>query len=1182
MTAAAAGRRARDFSGAVILSFVALALVQPASAQARGQSCFDRLSGGRPPLQLQWRQRGSAVERKEIPPAWRGRPLWVRVEKEDVEVGVQALNSSGASVVRSDGPVERSGTEYLYLPVRIGAVTLVITGEEPAHLDGSVRVTFLSDEGPSAIRGTLDCDAALRQWAEGDLAYAHGRAITLGRISADAGVARAAFETAAKAYMGAREALPGPGHTSERGQLELALAALSYYSLKDWSASARWAQTAADSFAETHESYRRARAQAMEAAAWIELATESAAGGHTVETPLPARTRFSAARELLGRLSEFHATRHEDYDRALQVNNIGLAFFDEARFEPAIPYFSQAQREFERLGDATRAAGALQNIALCDWGLGRLSTALTKFDRALELMPAATRPNVYLMTLNNSGLAHHAAGRFDESLRLQTQALDLATRIQSDQGRERSEYGLGVTYYAIGDRELAGDFLRRGLEISTPELDARTRVALLRALAQIEYETGHLPEAVRHDSEALRLASASSARARILLRLAADYAAQGDAAASRRILDELIAHPPNHDELVRAEARVQRGRLLHAAGANQLAEEDLTLGIQTLDRLDSLADRFEARVELARVYAAQGRNEEALAVLRRALEYSREIRGQTANPEYRASIVHALRPAVSLEVDLLHNELTALLEPGRLDAARALAEESLAAVDQDRALGFEAWRAEYFEQHSNTELAHLLSTSSALYRDMAERRYQLAVREDRGGMDDPRARSLREDIARLRVRLGLITSEIARRSGGVDESTSYRSLMSSVPAIEGALEPGQAIVEYWLGASHAYAWVIRNNGTEWFELRPTRDIDRAARALHTAMHSAATVAARREACLELYRLVFAPLSPALDGVEDLILIPDGSLHYVPFAALRDPQVSDRPWLVQRFDLSIAPSLRFLPKSTAASGSIQDAEVSRALIVADPIYAANDPRLGGESKVTAQSHPVQGDEELRGAQDLSQLARLESSAREASQIGALFGAERVDLLHGAGATRDAVLARDLARYRFIHIASHGVIDSEIPQLSALILGRYGSSGPVTDPYLRAADLLTRTFHAEAVVLSACDTALGKEYASEGLVGLRYAALARGAQAVVASLWPVSDVIAARLMTRMYRGILTTDETRPMQTPVARPEVAHALASAMREELVGAPGLDPALWAPFTVYVAGDWSSVVVRN
>jgi len=1165
------GRLARRF---VVLAV--LAMVDTVHARASSSDgCFDRLSDGYLSPQAEWRQRGSSAERREIPPEFRGRPLLVRVEEEGVNLAVQVLDARDTQLAQSDSPVERSGSQYLFVPAGTDGLTLVATADEPAGVKGLVRVTFLSPDTLAVDAGRQDCFAALHKWAEGDMAYARGRAVTFGRVSADKGVARDAFEAASSAYRAALKAVEASRQASERGQLELALAALAYYGLKDWSGSESWAKAAASTFADTHEPYRQARAEAIEAAAWIELATKSAAFGQSAQTPSPAKNQLSEARALLLHLAEFHANRHEGYDHALQINNVGLAFLYEGRFEPAIPYFSQASREFEALGDPTRAALALQNIALCDWGAGRLSAALTKFDRALELMSATARPNLYLIALSNSGVAHYAAGHFDESLRLQTQALELATRLQSDLGRERSDYGLGVTYYAIGDRAFAADFLRRGLEIATPDLDARTRVAMLRALAQIEYETGHPDEASQHDSEALRLASASPARARILLRLAQDYLAQGDAPAARRILDELISHPPNRDELVRAMARVQRGHLRHTAGSNSLAEGDLMSGIHALDRLDALGERFDARLELARVYADEGRSSNALRVLRQALQSSREVRAQTANPEYRASIVSSLRPAVSLQVDLLYSEFSALMRDGRDSAAQTVAAQAINAVDRERALGFQEWRAEYFEQHSDTELAHLLTSSAVLYRDMAERRYQLAVREDRAGTDDSRARTLREDIARLRAEQGVINSEIARRSGGVDGSSQIPPEGASAN-IGPTLEPGQAAVEYWVGPSHAYACVLKQGSIDWVELPPTREIEHAARSVYEVMHSSATSTARREACVTLYRLVFEPLRSGLDGVTELTFIPDGPLHYVPFSALRESGSGDRAYLVQTYDLSIAPALRFLPRRAAEADPLERAPgANKVLIVADPIYSHDDPRVDARGEATIQAHPVRNDQaELRSAVSATGLARLESSAREASQISALFGRERVELLQGADATRDAVLAKDLGGYQFIHLASHGVVDSEVPQLSALILGTYGRRGPVTDPYLRAGDLLTRTFHARAVVLSACDTALGKEYGTEGLVGLRYAALARGAQAVVASLWPVSDGMGARLMTEMYQGILASDGAGPAGSHADGREVARALGAAMRKELARAPGLDPGLWAPFSVYVGGD--------
>ena len=1169
LTGPAHSRCAVCLSAAVIIAG-AFAAPADASPPPQRRGCLNDRAFGHLVAESRWTQHGASVERRELPAAPSGYPLLVRVEEDGVDVEVEVLDRSGSVVARADSPVDRSAVQFAYLPAGSAGASLLVKAKEPKGLEGTVRVAFLAADAAAAPEGSMDCVIALPKWADGDMSYARGREVTFGRATAEAGTAHAAFEAAGRDYTLAREALQGPGHASERGLLELNLSALAYYGLKDWNGSASWAAKASATFAATHDTYQRARAQALQAAAWIELATQAATVEETARTPRPAHARFTEARALLATLARLHAARHESYDRALQVNNIGLTYTYESRFEAAIPYYLRAQRSFDDLGDTNHSALALQNIGYCEWGLGRLSAALLKLDRAVDLLASMERPSLYLIALNNDGLAHYEAGRLDEALRLETLALDLATRLQSDQARARSDFGIGVTYYAIGDRGLAAEFLRRGLDIATPGLDARLRVDTLRALAQIESETGRLQDAINHDSEALRLASASWSRAHILLHLAQQYAGRGDDAGSRRILDELISHPPNHDELVRAEARVQRARLYHADRSYRPAQTDLLGAIETFDRLDALAERFDARVELARVYADQGLSAPALTMLRQAFRYSREIRAQTANPEYRTSISQSLRPALSLELDLLRARFGTLTKQGHLEAAQALAQESLSAVDGERAAGFEAWRAEYLEQHSDKELAHLLSSSSTLYRDMAERRFELTVREDRSGTEDHRAQALRDDIARLRAQLGVITAEVARRS-----QRAGSSLSDGVELTGGAgrmFPSGRGLIEYWLGSPHAYAWVLKEGSVDWIELPASGDIERAARNLHAVMRAPATAAARREACTELYRLALAPLGSALVGVRELIIVPDGSLHYAPFSALRDPTRSDRPYLVQTVTVSEAPALRFLPSRAPTAAA--DKAAARMLLVADPIYAASDPRLGEANHGAALATSLKGDREvLRGTGGAQELVRLASSAREASEIRALLGAQNVDLLQGEDATREAVLSKDLTRYRFIHIASHGLIDAEIPELSALILGTHGRGGLVSDPYLRAADFLTKTFHAQAIVLSACDTALGKEYGSEGLVGLRYAALARGAHAVVASLWPVSDGTAATLMANMYRGLMAADGPGAAHPRTDGLQVARALSAAMREELERAPELDPALWAPFTVYLAG---------
>ncbi len=168
-----------------------------------------------------------------------------------------------------------------------------------------------------------------------------------------------------------------------------------------------------------------------------------------------------------------------------------------------------------------------------------------------------------------------------------------------------------------------------------------------------------------------------------------------------------------------------------------------------------------------------------------------------------------------------------------------------------------------------------------------------------------------------------------------------------------------------------------------------------------------------------------------------------------------------------------------------------------LLVADPVYRADDPAMQRSARTRPaetgriHEHPSHARRRAR-IPARPGTARLERARVRAHPSAAR--SRRVDVLEGFDATRANVLGHDLSGYRFIHIASHGIIDLEIPQLSSLILGAWDRNGRVTDQYVRAGDLMGLTLDAEVVVLSACDTALGRDLAGEGLIGLRYAALA----------------------------------------------------------------------------------------
>lgn len=191
-----------------------------------------------------------------------------------------------------------------------------------------------------------------------------------------------------------------------------------------------------------------------------------------------------------------------------------------------------------------------------------------------------------------------------------------------------------------------------------------------------------------------------------------------------------------------------------------------------------------------------------------------------------------------------------------------------------------------------------------------------------------------------------------------------------------------------------------------------------------------------------------------------------------------------------------------------------------------------------------------------------LARLPFTRQEALAIAALVPAEHRLEATGFRASRTTVMSGDLARYRLVHFATHGFLNSGQPALSGLVLSLLDQDGNEQDGFLRLNDIYNLRLRADVVVLSACQTALGKEIRGEGMVGLTRGFMYAGARRVVASLWQVNDSATAELMKRFYEGMLV-DRLTP----------AAALRRAQRQLAAVPRWSSPYFWAPFVLQ--GEW-------
>ncbi|MBV8909398.1 MAG: tetratricopeptide repeat protein, partial [Gammaproteobacteria bacterium] len=608
-------RRKHPLAGRRLIAVMALAgCALPAFAT--GLSCTDtRAVHAVAESTLKTRGVVPATVRLRVVP---GKAYLLEVQERDKDALVELLDSQNRLMARADHPERRTGTRRMIVTAPAPAIVVRVIGKEPAGMTGTATARLFDLE---ALRKRPDCLAALTALANADADYASAEDISAGRSSLSPARTRDVFLKAAAGYEAAEGALRPAADRRLRGEAALAVAAVEYSGLQDWAKAAQWAEKAAG-LLEPDDPYRRARAEGLLAASWIEILQTPSAGPPVPGEATPPADLLARARKLLERLRRFHQARGEEYDAALQLTYITNTYSYEERYRECLTAASAASRGFGAIHETLRRAQAWHNESVCLWGLGRLPEARRGFERALRYISPEPYPTIYVLAVTNTALVDFALGEFDESLRLYDRALAFAEKIQSRRSEAYCLYGIGMNYYALGDRERAQKFLERSLAIRTVTLDRRGRLASLRALAPVYVDLGAVDKALAADQEALSLAVAPSTIARLEVQLAAHTAAAGRFGEAKAQLDRVISGGGRSDPTIEAEALLERALLLRQAGLPQQALSDLAAARPALHAFGNVTKEFEADLELARTLRMTGQPGAALQAVDRALGYA--------------------------------------------------------------------------------------------------------------------------------------------------------------------------------------------------------------------------------------------------------------------------------------------------------------------------------------------------------------------------------------------------------------------------------------------------------------------------------------------------------------------------------------------------------------------------------
>lgn len=794
---------------------------------------------------------------------------------------------------------------------------------------------------------------------------------------------------------------------------------------------------------------------------------------------------------------------------AITLDNVGAVYNRLGEHQLALDHHLRALASFRALGRHRDEAVALNNLAWLWESIGDPQRSIEFMLQALPLVKEAGAKDSEALYLSNAGYFHFLLGEHQQALAYANQSLTLSRAINNRRTEAGSLTLLCKIYPALGEFEKATEACHRVLPVHQDRGDRINSAVALTALARIFERTGETRKAIEAREAALAI-----------------YRAISDPTG------EMIT--------------------LHALGQIALDGGELIAAREPLERAVDMAE--------SRRVKAGGHQ------LRSAYMASRQ--------QVYESYIDLLMLMHRQEPDKGH-EQTALQisERARARGLLDLLGEAHAEIRQ----GADAALLE-----KERTLLERLSAKDAAWKQLQNNK-----------QPTKQAASLAHEVNELTTQLQLVEAQIR------SSNSRYAALTQPQPLTHAEiqrqlLDENTVLLEFALGDKRSYLWAVTPTSSSTFWLPPRREIETTARKVYALLVARQPKKSEEEAAYQtrvaqadaelhgeaarLGEMLLGPLAAKLRGEwkgKRLLIVAPGALEYLPFAAL--PLAADeglRPLIVNHeiVNLPSASVLALIRREDAnrpaASGTLA--------IVADPVFEATDPRLATVARRSApadaliarvrssnESQPyasLPASDSTRAVRSLTResFPRLPFSREEAEAIAALIPKASLFKATDFQANRAIALSGALSRYRIVHFATHGLLNSEHPELSGLVLSLVDENGRAQDGFLRLHEVYNLRLPAEVVVLSACQTALGKEIRGEGLVGFTRGFMYAGARRVVASLWQVDDLATAELMKRFYGGMLK-DRMRP----------AAALRAAQLELMRQKRWRSPYYWAAFVL-------------
>lgn len=859
--------------------------------------------------------------------------------------------------------------------------------------------------------------------------------------------------------------------------------------------------------------------------------------GPTLEERLLAITKLEEAAALLRDIGD-----HRGEARALTAIGVGYEYSGE--LQTALDYYQRAILLAQSAGNRTGEA----NLHLC---MGRIhflfgdkQAALDSLNRAARLYKEASARYGEALVLSSIGTTYFSLGELERAIEYHERALP-ALSSAGDLGNESISLNhLGKIYLAMGETQKAMEAHNRALALARKGKLPYLEVKSLANLGNFHLSLGDKQQALDFYSQALKIGQDGGFK-----------------------VDEAILHK-------------SIGNAALLMGDGERALKSLTTALNQFRAVRFRAEEANTLYSLARVNTSADNLNEAREQIEMALDIKESLRAPVVDRDLRISSVATAQNSYDLYINVL-------MQLHQKQPAQGHDATALEASERARARGLLELLTESGVEIREGVPPALLALERSLQRQLNAK----AAARTRSG-DDRQAASFDKELSQLALRYREVEAQI--RATGPRYAGLTQPQPLSAAEIQQLVDEDSVLLEFSLGEERSWLWVVTPKSIKSFRLPPRAEIESVGRKVYDLLTARQPVAGLTEAeqlariteadakfqatAQDLSRMLLGQIADSLQREwkdKRLLIVASGALDYLPFQALPAPS-NDKTYrpLIAGHEIVNLPSASVLAVIRRESAG-RAAAPKMVAVLADPVFETSDPRLiaarrksGNQTALNLRSGveaPAPNSSPLmRAVSSLNRgnLSRLPFSRDEAEAIASFVSPGSLLKATDFNAARSIALSGQLSDYRILHFATHGLLNSQYPELSGLVLSLVDETGKPQDGFLRMHEIYNLRLPSEVVVLSACQSALGKEIKGEGLIGLTRGFMFAGARRVVASLWQVDDQATAALMKQFYKGMLK-EGLRP----------AGALRAAQLEMMKQKRWSSPFFWAAFVMQ--GEW-------